>query len=223
MPPDVYNEIPSCRDCKKVLPKNLREIKCSKCLSFFHIKCCNLKSYKEFISINSIDTWCCHHCIPKVKKKYSKCGTCKKSIFKPNSQVSCMSCSKFFHKKCSSKLSPSWTCTECVDKILPFAALNDNEMILELKGKNINNVDLLDLPSYRMKSLLEKIPGKITINTQEFFLIPPSQNTIAQLNSLPQKSQKHVSAFFILILHPSSFILMISNQFSLFLILTLMS
>ena len=63
-----------------------------------------------------------------------------------------------FTKKCSSKSSPSWTCTECVDKILPFAALNDNEMILELKGKNINNVDLLDLPSYRMKSLLEKIP-----------------------------------------------------------------
>ena len=37
-----------------------------------------------------------------------------------------------------------------------------------MEGKNVENPDFLSLKSFKIKSLLHKIPGNISIQTQEF-------------------------------------------------------
>ena len=169
MPPSVFVETPSCRACKKVLPINLRDIKCAGCSSYFHIKCCNLKSKAEFLAINlTINKWKCHYCVKPCKKVLEKCTKCKKSITKPLLKVSCTLCKKNFHKKCSTRSDDIWTCDSCLDHTLPFFNLDSQELILELQGKSINFPDIFSLPSFRVKTLLDKLPGSITIQTQDF-------------------------------------------------------
>ena len=58
------------------------------------------------------------------------------------------------------------------------------------------NPDLLDLPSYRMKSLLEKIPGKITINTQEIFANSIHSKYYRPTEFLTSKIPKNCFSFF---------------------------
>ena len=50
----------------------------------------------------------------------------------------------------------------------PFSPLSDNELFLCMEGKNVENPDFLSLKSFKIKSLLDKIPGNISIQTQGF-------------------------------------------------------
>ena len=119
--------------------------------------------------MNLITPWSCHLCVKPPKTKFDKCSKCKKSITKPYSKVSCQKCSKNFHIKCSHKNKfAQWTCDRCLDSTLPFSNLSDNELFLCMQDKNVKNPDILSLPSFKIKSLLDKIPGNISIQTQEF-------------------------------------------------------
>ena len=165
----MSSPFPKCGVCMRTLPKNLRDIKCSTCDRFFHIKHTNLKSKAEYFSMKLVKPWCCHFCVKPPKTKFEKCCECKKSISKPYCKVSCQKCSDSFHIKCSHKNKSShWTCNRCLDSSLPFSNLNDNELFLCMQGKNVSNPDIFALPSFKIKSLLEKIPGNISIQTQEF-------------------------------------------------------
>ena len=160
---------PKCGTCLRILPKNLRDIKCFTCDRYFHIKHTNLKSKAEYFAMKLVEPWCCNFCVKPPKTQYEKCGNCKKSITKPYSKVSCQKCSKGFHIKCSHKNKTSlWTCHGCIESTLPFSTLSDNELFLCMEGKNVENPDFLSLKSFKIKSLLDKIPGNISIQTQEF-------------------------------------------------------
>ena len=78
---------PKCSSCLRIfMSKNLRDIKCSKCDRLFHIKCTNLKSKAEYISMKFFEPWSCHICVKPPKKKISN----------PVKKVSCQNCSNFF-------------------------------------------------------------------------------------------------------------------------------
>ena len=159
---------PKCGSCKRILPKNLRDIKCAKCDRIFHLKCTNLKSKSDYFSLKFVEPWSCHFCDKIPKKIAEKCAKCKKSL-KPLKRIACQCCSKKFDIKCSTKnRSSNWTCDACLDKTLPFSNLNDNEFFLTTQGKDVKKPNIFTLPSFKIKSLLDKIPGSVSIQTQEF-------------------------------------------------------
>ena len=91
-----------------------------------------------------------------------------------NLQVfNCDTCKKYFHAKCSDtsqsflKLknkNETWTCYNCVSKLLPFSGIDNNELFLELQNKpNLINAT----PSFTIKSLLHQMPGQ-NFETDEF-------------------------------------------------------
>ena len=88
--------------------------------------------------------------------------------------IRCSSCTKSFHSKCADisfecfSKSTDWLCTKCIDKSLPFSGLNDFDLLLTSQGKDLSNCpDLSTVPSFSMKCLLDKIPGQISIRTDE--------------------------------------------------------
>ena len=103
-----------------------------------------------------------------------KCGSCKKRLRKVEDYligIACTSCHKLFHKNCS-LINPdglTCICNECSLSHLPFFDLNNVNFGLTLKGKDTPDFDNLKLqPSFSIKTLLDKIPGKISIQTDEF-------------------------------------------------------
>ena len=190
---------PKCSSCLRILPKNLRDIKCSKCDRLFHIKCTNLKSKAEYFSMKFFEPWSCHICVKPPKKKFDKCAKCKKSITNPVKKVSCQNCSNFFHIKCSHKnKTSSWTCDQCIDSTLPFSNLNDNELFLSIQGKDLKNQnpDIFALPSFKIKSLLDKISGNVTIQTQEFLSNSISSKYYSPNDFITSKISKNCFSIF---------------------------
>ena len=81
---------------------------------------------------------------------------------------------KYFHVKCSGTSKQSflklknknetWTCYNCVSKLLPFCGIDNNELFLELQNKpNLSNAT----PSFTILSLLDQMPGQ-NFETDEF-------------------------------------------------------
>ena len=165
-----------CNNCSVKLPTNLRDIICATCLKNFHIKCTNLKSKNHFFQLKNNGTpWICHKCLPTPLPKRVKCGDCKKTIPKNNIGIICNSCNKNFHSHCSGislqkycELS-NWLCDSCTISELPFSDLDNCRFGLTLHGKEIPNHDNFDIfPSFTIRSLLDKISGHITIQTDDF-------------------------------------------------------
>ena len=165
-----------CNHCNVKLPVNLRDITCAMCLKNFHIKCTNLKSKNHFFQLqNSGTPWICHKCLPTPPPKRVKCGWCNNTIPKNNIGISCNSCNKNFHSHCSGislqkycELS-NWLCDSCTISELPFSDLDNCRFGLTLHGKEIPDQENLDiLPSFTIRSLLDKISGNITIQTDDF-------------------------------------------------------
>ena len=104
-----------------------------------------------------------------------KCSLCNKRI-KNHALVEknkCNSCQNFFHFKClglkDGSRSKSWSCQNCLLKNLPFFNLDDSKLKLTIEGRSAeDSVGLKLLPSFTVQSLLDKIPGSFTIETDEF-------------------------------------------------------
>ena len=101
-----------------------------------------------------------------------KCGTCCKRIKNNFPANFCNGCSDFFHIKCSkidrkdNTSRNSWLCSKCTLACLPFSSVDNNSMLLTLKG--INSEGFSDnIPSFTVQSLLDKLPGQ-TFSTDEF-------------------------------------------------------
>ena len=55
-----------CHSCTKNLPKNC-QIKCDLCKHNFHVKCCQIRSLKEFKKFKENDTdWFCNTCTDEI-------------------------------------------------------------------------------------------------------------------------------------------------------------
>ena len=104
-------------------------------------------------------------------KKADKCGHCNRYIPPHIRIISCFVCSRFYHAKCSNlsiyayqqqQNNTYWTCNTCTLKDLPFSKLdNDNfkQTIAALDSTTIKE-QLHILPSFKVQTLLNKIPGQ---------------------------------------------------------------
>lgn len=114
-------------------------------------------------------------CLPPPINNKVKCKLCKKTIPKNNIVINCFECKNSYHSKCAGisfdkyNKCDKWNCNGCVDKTMPFASLDNNELFFTIEGKTIPSSDDIKLsPSFTIQSLLDKIPGNITIQTDDF-------------------------------------------------------
>jgi hypothetical protein len=66
-------------------------------------------------------------------------------------------------------LSHKWYCNCCSISFLPFSKIDNTRLGLTLQGKSVPDQENLEVhPNFSIQTLLDKIPGKITIETDEF-------------------------------------------------------
>ena len=174
MPPK--NQI-KCNDkeCLRTIPTHLQNICCFSCQQYYHVKCTNLKSTKSFIELQAKNTlWVCKTCLPPIITKKVKCGKCSKTMQSSNINIKCMNCKKYFHGNCAKTPKKkfietnSWICTSCVCTEMPFSSLDNNNLALDINGHTIDNDNINLTPSFTITTLLDRIPGNIIIETDEF-------------------------------------------------------
>ena len=165
-----------CNSCLSDIPLHLRNICCFLCNNFFHIKCSNLKSKNHFNTLARKGTpWICNKCSPPPRPTKIKCNSCKKTMANGNINIKCFSCEKYFHSKCSGitndkfSRSSNWFCDGCSLGCLPFSNIDNTRLGLTTQGKEVPNHENLEVhPNFSIQTLLDKIPGNITIETDEF-------------------------------------------------------
>ena len=163
------------KECLKVIPTHLQKIFCCTCYKYYHVKCTNLKNTRTFFELQEKNTpWICKSCLPPIITKKVKCGKCCKTVPNNSSDIKCLKCKKYFHGKCAKITnnkyleSNSWICTSCVCNEMPFRAIDNNNLALDLNGLTIDNDNINITPSFTIATLLDKIPGNIIIETDEF-------------------------------------------------------
>ena len=104
-----------------------------------------------------------------------KCGLCSKRVknYAFIEKNRCSNCNNFFHFKClglkEGSKSASWYCQVCLLRNLPFFELDDPQLKLTLQARSVDDsTGLKLLPNFTIQSLLDKIPGSFTIETDEF-------------------------------------------------------
>ena len=107
-------------------------------------------------------------------QKKKKCHSCTKTIKKSSPANNCSNCKKYFHLKCSEvpkkgiSIPKDWTCCKCSISVLPFSTLDNNTLLLTQQGLSDTSIDgLNNVPSFSIKSLLDKMPGQ-HFSTDEF-------------------------------------------------------
>ena len=136
----------------------IRILSCKKCNRKFHSRCfIRQKNKMEYKTTE----WRCNTC---AELKLPKCSSCKRKLANNQRDHRCQSCFKYFHKKCLH----STICYNCSGNELPFSNIDDVVLGLTLEAKE-NLVDRLNYyPSFSMKTLLDKFPGEIRIETDDF-------------------------------------------------------
>ena len=161
----IKNKKIKCKNCKKTIAKSIIPIKCETCNNLFHKKC----STK-----NSRETFVCKPCLvptrnSPIKTPKIKCLHCKKTIAKSIIPINCTHCGGTFHKKCSiGNSDQQYTCKPYSFRALPLYDLNDDKFLSTLNAlDNIVSDNLNILPSFSIKSKLDKFPGHISFQTGE--------------------------------------------------------
>ena len=166
----------NCGACNKFLHSHLRSIRCCKCHTFFHVKCCNTTK-SGFLKLQETDNdWACDSCLSQTTYSHrEKCGTCTKHISMNHLEISCSKCMHFHHAKCAGisikqyKKLCYWNCDVCTGDLLPFAKIDDEKLKLTLLGKDTNIGDYINIsPSYTIQTLLDKIPGTSNPRNDDF-------------------------------------------------------
>ena len=153
-------------NCKHNINKNEKIIKCISCKKPHHARCHKIFARTRY----QINNWKCWNCL---NVKRIKCKKCKKTIARNLHPVKCTSCQKNFHKKCAksplNQVNDKWTCQECTGLELPFCALSNEQFLCTINGiDNIDHTKLNLLPSFSVRTLLDKITSNICIETGEF-------------------------------------------------------
>ena len=138
-----------------------------------------------------------------------KCPLCSKRV-KNHASIDknrCTNCNNFFHFKClglnEGSKSPSWLCQVCLSRDLPFFDLDSTNLQLTLQARSVDDLSGLKiLPNFTIQSLLDKIPGSFTIETDEFI----SDSTVSRYYKIDEFLNKKIShnAFSILHMNISS-------------------
>ena len=138
-----------------------------------------------------------------------KCPLCSKRV-KNHASIDknrCTNCNNFFHFKClglnEGSKSPSWLCQVCLSRDLPFFDLDSSNLQLTLQARSVDDLSGLKiLPNFTIQSLLDKIPGSFTIETDEFI----SDSTVSRYYKIDEFLNKKIShnAFSILHMNISS-------------------
>ena len=152
-----------CKHCKKTIARSINPIKCTQCNNLFHKKCST-----ELSGISNV----CKPCSVSYSKNDQKvkCQHCKKTIAKSILPIKCTHCSNLFHKKCSGNSNQSFMCKSCSFSVLPLYNLNDDKFLGTLNAlDNIVSDNLNILPSFSLKSKLDKLPKHISSQTGESF------------------------------------------------------
>lgn len=154
----VHNK--TCTSRNKV---KIRTLMCHACKLTFHSRCFKFsKNKRNYIDKNK---WYCNKCAPPIK---SKCSFCKKKIHLSNLNHQCKLCKKFYHKKCQPLCgNSSLICNSCTIKEMPFTGIDDNLLGLTVKGTKFMENSLNLSPSFTIKSLLDKFPGEIEVQTED--------------------------------------------------------
>ena len=104
-----------------------------------------------------------------------KCGLCSKRVknYASIEKNRCSICKKIFHFKCLGLIegskSTSWNCQACLFNNLHFFELDNPQLKLTLQARSVDDsTGLKLLPNFTIQSLLDKIPGSFTIETDEF-------------------------------------------------------
>ena len=151
--------------CNKKLKKDKRIIKCESCAASFHMGCHRIKYRNKTKEKN----WMCKACTTKNK---IKCHTCRRTIAKTSVPLNtCSKCKNKFHKKCAKVQSGKndLVCNECTASLFPYFNINDNEFLVLSSGNKMPaDMNLEILPSFSIKTLLDKLPGNVTIQTGDF-------------------------------------------------------
>jgi len=185
-----------CGKCLRSVALRYQDITCDLCHKFFHRKCSlKLADYQNLVNLNvgwicgacRNDTFPFHNVEAALEFKQlfiddpfnglaleanKKCGNCNKRIKRSFPATFCSGCSNYFHIKCSYTtksdfpLADDWQCQRCTLGCLPFASINKNSLLLAMQG--IDGDDSFDnIPSFSIKSLLDKLPGQ-KFSTDEF-------------------------------------------------------
>ena len=104
---------------------------------------------------------------PHAKNKL-KCQLCMKTIAKSIYPVQCINCLGNFHKKCSSKnLNQNvFVCNQCTIQELPLSNLSNDKFLCTVNAlDNVVSDNLNILPSFSIKSKLDKLPKHIHFQT----------------------------------------------------------
>ena len=162
-----------CGKCNVNIPKNLRVIKCNSCNKYFHVKCCNVNhnSYNKLIQNNMF--WDCNDCkSTHFNKNFDvskKCRKCKRHFDCKSKIICCNVCNHSFHFKCvdfnislTHRMSSEaiGCCHKCISESLPFHSLDSEGTRLAIHGPRGVDMDLIDKPSFTIKSLLDQMPGQ---------------------------------------------------------------
>ena len=165
----------NCGSCNTFLHTHLRKINCSKCSLYYHVKCSiPLKQWHNIKEKG--DVWLCKNCTLNVRKiDIVKCSTCRSTIPKHKIEIKCTICNKFYHSKCAQlkiktfQTLDSWVCNICIDNTFPFAKLDNEKLKLTMQAKDTTFGDNIILsPSFTIQSLLDKIPGTMNSNSDDF-------------------------------------------------------
>ena len=139
--------------------KNIRTLTCKKCNKKFHSRC--FRRQKNKMEYKNSNEWYCNLC---AEPKLPKCSWCKKKLSKNHRDNHCQLCFKTFHKKCLQ----TTFCYSCSSKELPFCNIDDVVLGLTLEGKDNFAERINSYPSFSVKTLLDKFPGEIKIETDNF-------------------------------------------------------
>ena len=92
----------------------------------------------------------------------------------------------------------TWNCNSCLLKNLPFYNLDNSKLKLTLQGLSAEDTTGLKLlPSFTIQSLLDKIPGTFTIETDEFI----SDSTVSKYYKVDEFITSKISKNSFSILH----------------------
>ena len=193
-PPSPPN--PQCGKCSRSVALRYQDITCDLCHKFFHMKCSlRLVDYTNLVNLNvgwicdacRCDTFPFHNVEAALEFKQlliddpykglvldanKKCFDCNKRIKRSFPATFCSGCSNYFHIKCSYTtksdfpLASDWQCQRCTLGCLPFASVNKNALLLSLQGIDSDS-SFDNIPSFSIKSLLDKLPGQ-KFSTDEF-------------------------------------------------------
>ena len=86
----------------------------------------------------------------------------------------------------------SWICGVCIDDTLPFAKLDNEKLKLTMQAKDTIFGDNVTLsPSFTIQSLLDKMPGSMISNSDDFLTDSISSRYYTPSEFLAAKFQKN--------------------------------